>query len=154
MTKEDILDYVMNTPNNTNRMVLSDMLDEFNSGSGGSGGPMPEVFCTISEFVDGQLPDGSAAPGYGYFMITIPDSIPSNEWIIVSCDSIDISSLGGKVPDQSSSTLPWIPVTPFSSPAVYLDTTESFYLLCGDIVETEVTKSDLIYYAVFKPGVV
>ena len=35
MTKEDILDYVMNTPNNTNRMVLSDMLDEFNSGSGG-----------------------------------------------------------------------------------------------------------------------
>ena len=38
MTKEEILDYVMNTPENTNRMVLSDMLDEFSSGSGGGGG--------------------------------------------------------------------------------------------------------------------
>lgn len=35
MTKEEILDYVMNTPDNTNRAVLSDMLDEFSSGSGG-----------------------------------------------------------------------------------------------------------------------
>ena len=34
MTKEEILDYVMDTPENTNRMVLSDMLDEFSSGSG------------------------------------------------------------------------------------------------------------------------
>lgn len=38
MTKEEILDYVMDTPENTNRMVLSDMLDEFSSGSGGGGG--------------------------------------------------------------------------------------------------------------------
>jgi hypothetical protein len=28
MTKEEILEYVMNTPENTNRMVLSDMIDE------------------------------------------------------------------------------------------------------------------------------
>lgn len=34
MTKEDILDYVMNTPNNTNRMVLSNMLDELQVSSG------------------------------------------------------------------------------------------------------------------------
>jgi len=28
MNKEEILNYVMNTPENTNRMVLSDMLDK------------------------------------------------------------------------------------------------------------------------------
>lgn len=35
MTKEDILNYVMNSPENTNRMVLSDMLDSFSSNGGG-----------------------------------------------------------------------------------------------------------------------
>lgn len=34
MTKEDILDYVMNTPNNANRMVLNDMLNELQGFSG------------------------------------------------------------------------------------------------------------------------
>jgi len=33
MTKEEILNYVMDTPENTNRAVLSDMLDEFNTSS-------------------------------------------------------------------------------------------------------------------------
>lgn len=37
MTKNEILDYVMNTPDNTNRMVLSDMLDSFSSGSSSGG---------------------------------------------------------------------------------------------------------------------
>jgi len=37
MTKEEILNYVMDTPENTNRMVLSDMLDEFNTGGGSDG---------------------------------------------------------------------------------------------------------------------
>ena len=37
MTKEEILDYVMNTPDNTNRMVLNDMLDEFSNGFPSSG---------------------------------------------------------------------------------------------------------------------
>ena len=37
MTKEEILNYVMDTPDNTNRRVLSDMLDEFTSSSGGGG---------------------------------------------------------------------------------------------------------------------
>lgn len=37
MTKEEILDYVSQTPENTNRMVLSDMLDEFSSGSSSGG---------------------------------------------------------------------------------------------------------------------
>ena len=34
MNKNDILDYVMNTPGNTNRAVLSGMLDGLESGSG------------------------------------------------------------------------------------------------------------------------
>jgi hypothetical protein len=37
MTKEDVLNYVMNTPENTNRMVLSDMLDKL-ANSGDKGG--------------------------------------------------------------------------------------------------------------------
>lgn len=31
MTKEEILDYVMNSPENTNRMVLNDMLNQLSS---------------------------------------------------------------------------------------------------------------------------
>lgn len=37
MTKEEIINYVMNTPTNTNRAVLSSMLDDYNGGGGGSG---------------------------------------------------------------------------------------------------------------------
>lgn len=36
MTKEEILEYVMNTPENTNRLVLNDMLNELINSSGGS----------------------------------------------------------------------------------------------------------------------
>ena len=36
MTKEEILDYVMNSPENTNRMVLNDMLNELQTGGGGA----------------------------------------------------------------------------------------------------------------------
>ena len=38
MTKEEIIDYVINTPENTNKYVLSSMLDELNSGES-SGNP-------------------------------------------------------------------------------------------------------------------
>lgn len=38
MTKEEILDYVVNSPENTNRRVLNDMIDELMSSSGGGGG--------------------------------------------------------------------------------------------------------------------
>ena len=37
MTKKEILDYITETPGNTNRAVLGDMLDSFGGGSGGSG---------------------------------------------------------------------------------------------------------------------
>lgn len=42
MNKEQIVDYVMNTPNNTNRMILEQMLDEL-GGKGMAEGPL--VFC-------------------------------------------------------------------------------------------------------------
>ena len=35
MTKKEILDYITETPGNTNRAVLGDMLDSFGGGSGG-----------------------------------------------------------------------------------------------------------------------
>lgn len=38
MTKEEILDYITSTPENANRRVLSDMIDELISSSGGGGG--------------------------------------------------------------------------------------------------------------------
>lgn len=31
MTKQEIIDYVMNTPLNTNQSILSDLLDQYNS---------------------------------------------------------------------------------------------------------------------------
>ena len=43
MTKEEILDYITNTPENANRRVLSDMIDELQSGGGGVGGLVVEV---------------------------------------------------------------------------------------------------------------
>ena len=36
MTKKEILDYITETPGNTNRAVLGDMLDSFEGGSGSS----------------------------------------------------------------------------------------------------------------------
>jgi len=48
MDKETILNYVMNTPENTNRVVLSDMLDEF-SNSGGNGSSISTLIVHIEE---------------------------------------------------------------------------------------------------------
>jgi hypothetical protein len=44
MTKEEILNYVMNTPENTNRMVLNDMLDKLVNSSGGGSDNFDVVF--------------------------------------------------------------------------------------------------------------
>lgn len=56
MDKETILDYVMNTPENTNRMVLSDMLDELQTGSSSGGSSLITV--TINK--NGSNPSISA----------------------------------------------------------------------------------------------
>lgn len=39
-TKEEIMDYVLHTPENVNPAILSDKLDQYSSGGGGTGGTM------------------------------------------------------------------------------------------------------------------
>jgi hypothetical protein len=46
MTKEEILDYITSTPENANRRVLSDMIDELISSSGGGGSSLVPVTLT------------------------------------------------------------------------------------------------------------
>lgn len=55
MTKEEILNYVMNTPENTNRMVLNDMLDKLVNSSG-SGSDIFDVLFTLG--TDEETGDG------------------------------------------------------------------------------------------------
>lgn len=52
MNKEEIIDYVMNTPNNTNRMILEQMLDEL------GGSEMTEESIMISAFYEVEEDDG------------------------------------------------------------------------------------------------
>ena len=40
MTKKEIIDYIMETPQNTNTAILSQMLDEFAGEGGGSMEPL------------------------------------------------------------------------------------------------------------------
>ena len=51
MTKEEILEYVLNTPENTNRAVLSDMLDQYNSGSNNNN----DENITVTTFFDSTV---------------------------------------------------------------------------------------------------
>ena len=75
MTKEEILDYVMNSPENTNRMVLNDMLNQLQSG----GGWLTVVFSTtdMENFTADKTcaevmsAYNSLVPVYGY--IELPD---------------------------------------------------------------------------------
>lgn len=48
MTKEEILDYITSTPENTNRRVLSDMIDELVNSSSGGFGDIVVVKCPIT----------------------------------------------------------------------------------------------------------
>lgn len=41
MTKEEIIEYVLTTPHNPNRAVLSDMLETYLTDNGGGGGDTP-----------------------------------------------------------------------------------------------------------------
>ena len=47
MTKQDIIDYVMTTPHNTNRAVLSDMLNQLAEGGGGGSSDFSTATVTI-----------------------------------------------------------------------------------------------------------
>ena len=75
MTKEEILDYVMNSPENTNRRVLSDMLNELTNSSGG--GPTVRI-------VDIVWDDSSGEPtGLSMSYNDILDAVWDNEEIIL-----------------------------------------------------------------------
>ena len=56
MTKNEILEYVMTTPENVNRQVLGCMLDEF-EGEGAEGGsfPFPTYECNLISDIDSTL---------------------------------------------------------------------------------------------------
>lgn len=89
MTKEDILDYVINTPNNTNRMVLSDMLDEFNSNSGGGGADILVVHLNEDEETGNLSIDKTHAELYAAQMAGKPILATSNNYgtLAVRCTS-------------------------------------------------------------------
>ena len=58
MTKEEVLDYVMQTPHNTNRSVLNSMLNQLVEEDGGTGMSPLVVNCSLSEdseFIDGSM---------------------------------------------------------------------------------------------------
>lgn len=77
MTKQEILDYVMKTPQNTNRAVLSGMLDEIGEGGGSDSG-----LIVVNMVV------GTARDTYGNAVIT-----PDKKEYTLQCET---SSLGGK----------------------------------------------------------
>ena len=53
MTKKEILDYIIETPGNTNRAVLGDMLDSFGGGAGGGGGTEPLIVNIVDDETTG-----------------------------------------------------------------------------------------------------
>ena len=52
MTKEEILDYVTETPGNTNRNVLGSMLNQFAKSEGGGGGAEPVYLYVLDHAIE------------------------------------------------------------------------------------------------------
>ena len=55
MTKNEILDYIMSTPENTNRQILGYMLDELEGEGEGGSFPFPIYECNLISDVDSTL---------------------------------------------------------------------------------------------------
>lgn len=103
MTKEEILDYVVNSPENTNRRVLNDMIDELVNSS--SGGGLQTIKPTISAFVDGQLPDGTYDSTRGYYQITFTGLAYNSLYILdFSMSDLPANPRADMVPDQTLSS--------------------------------------------------
>lgn len=67
MTKQDIIDYVVKTPHNTNKAVLGSMLDQMSGGSSG-GSDISVVAIPVTHIV----PDGSVFQNaYGDLHVTL-----------------------------------------------------------------------------------
>ena len=75
MTKEEIINYVMNTPENTNPAVLKSMLEEIESGSSSSSDDEMHTYtaASLATFPTGALKDLVTEKGvlYGSFDATI-----------------------------------------------------------------------------------
>ena len=56
MTKQDIIEYVMNTPHNTNKAVLSSMLNQLTDGGGDSGEDFSTAQVTLANDCYLKLP--------------------------------------------------------------------------------------------------
>jgi hypothetical protein len=88
MTKEEILDYVTNTPENTNRLVLNDMIDELiNAAPSGSGATIVPLTksgggggaISYTSTVDAQTLWAAANSGPVIFKVTATEADPADE---------------------------------------------------------------------------
>lgn len=98
MTNEDILNYVTETPGNTNRAVLSSMLNQLSSNNGGGGGSSDLSYATVTATytlpVDAGTDEGLAFNGS---ILTCVESASSMETITFNYDSgyaLDPDDLG------------------------------------------------------------
>ena len=114
MTKKDIIEYVMETPHNTNRAVLESMLDQLSSGGGGGSSDFTIAMMTINNSENsyvtvGQAPTITMALGVGELsdtrVLANPSSMPPEIPIILYKgsasfhvnDDITITSTSGSI---------------------------------------------------------
>lgn len=62
MDKNDIIEYVMHTPHNTNRAVLSSMLNQLADGSGGGSSDFSTAEVTVNKEGTGDIPLNMSLP--------------------------------------------------------------------------------------------
>ena len=65
MDKNDIINYVMHTPHNTNRAVLSSMLNQLTKGGSGGSSDFSTAEVTVYDVSQGTLFSAIDAPGPG-----------------------------------------------------------------------------------------
>ena len=90
-TKEEIIDYVMETPGNTNRAVLKDLLDDLH--------PDPNYLCLTAEEAGSTIAMGWAIGGEDYPDIFIEYSVDGHAWneFTIGETVITLNNIGDKV---------------------------------------------------------
>lgn len=124
MTKKEILDYIIETPGNTNRAVLGDMLDSFEGGSGGGGGAKPLIIHVTEEEVKdpqtqkkvGYKTDVLASDAYEAWQSGRPIYFAQSEdyvWLVSSVSEHDAFVILKDLFDNSLKVigLAWIPIS-------------------------------------------
>ena len=110
MTKNDIIEYVMNTPHNTNKAVLSSMLNQLAEDGGGS-----SDFSTAEVIVTG---------GYGTLLFPTCESDMGMEGII-------LRSIG----DGGSATVPLWKGHLYIIPAITVTVSGNAELIYGSVID-------------------